>query len=400
MKKNNLLAKTAIAAGIMMTLTACTINVQPGENPDVAPINVEKPDTKTDAPDIPESPAPGTDEEGKEENNTDNNASKLNYDYSDVIDFYSQWLSNEVNGTGEYNEDISVGVSEVSIYSDDAFSELGYTLTDISGDGNDELIIATNETYSGNTRVLAVYGMTEDGPVLVIEGASRYCYYILDDNRYFLEGSGGAGAAVWEVGALNNEGTECVTERFVYSECWEDEENIYINNTGEFTHNDDELAADYTMDDFVEDEAKYEAMTVSFELTPFEYLSDGDADTIYVCFGEEVENDVSDFTEVDLSVNDNYQRIAIGSRLPMYNFKFYSLTVKDLDEDSILFDKEELFGLDENPTYFPVIVNFNLMGDLPEYGFSCSLTEDGEEECFAIGFSGEDGSPYFFGIDE
>ena len=172
----------------------------------------------------------------------------LDYDYSSVINLYSEYMCDPQSM--DYAEaGISSGVMEEVLWGDaeEAYKRVGYTLMDISGDGNPELIIAVDDEYDG-LRVLAIYGMNTDGPVMVVQGASRARVYLLEDNRIYNEGSGGAAYFMCGTRKLNLAGTELeVIENFYTDTSDPNNPKLYENKTGKYTYNDAELI-DYDTD--------------------------------------------------------------------------------------------------------------------------------------------------------
>lgn len=402
MKKLELIAKTALSAGLALTLVACVGGVEKPEGPDVNPITVPEKEPESGNENIEENI--GDDEVAQNtDTEEDNNASESDNDYSEVIDRYAAYLADYENA--DFDDNISIGVSEICFYTEDPFSDVGYVLDDFSGDGKSELLIveAAENEYTPATRILAVYGMDGDTPVLIQEGASRSRLFLTNDNKFYLEGSDGAASSGWKVFSLNEEGIEAIVEKCCYTHYLEDGSvNVYSNTTGSWTYDDSEIC-DMTDDEVYVEGENYLNNCQRLGISYFEGgMKEGEhnPDLLYVKFAEEVENDVSDYEEVDLSTTEHPVRIAIGSGDGLLDFRFYALTITEMSEDGLVFEKEELFNIGKNPMFFPVIVNIDIMGDLPQYGFSCRLEEEGDVHMYAIDFSGNDGSPYFFEIEE
>lgn len=222
----------------------------------------------------------GVDIENNDNDNSENGSkdSTLDYSYADVIAMYNDYFaaSKDPDFDPYENEDISMGVAE--IVSSDALNNsntaVGYLLRDISGDGNPELIIGTGYT-DDNTQVmdvvLAIYGMTEEGPVRIVEGWFRNMFYIMEDNTIFNCGSSGAGDQAILHASLNKEGTELVVDEFYYShyDYDTDKVSIYKNNTGEYTYSDNELT-DLDEDGFYDIWDDWSYKCIFMEMTLFE----------------------------------------------------------------------------------------------------------------------------------
>lgn len=168
-------------------------------------------------------------------------------DFDDIIKIHRYYIENMPDSLADvkYDSIISRGIPEMGIYNyDNPFDYIGYSIEDITGDGKEELIIATNEKdcqWNGS-RVLAIFEMTDNGPERVIEGVFRGRYAILNDNRLYFEGSSGAGNSGWSVGKLAEDGRGLLPDKCVYTDTWdENDPKVYVNTTGEWTYNEDEL---------------------------------------------------------------------------------------------------------------------------------------------------------------
>ena len=76
----------------------------------------------------------------------------------------------------------------------EALAGIGYTFYDVDGNGIEELIIADMLNDDGgpwDNRILLMYTLHDDKPVLLIDGWARSRYYLLNDNTIYYEGSGG-----------------------------------------------------------------------------------------------------------------------------------------------------------------------------------------------------------------
>ena len=110
--------------------------------------------------------------------------------YSSVLDAYREAYA---RGEGKFEYAMQHDLSEVVRYSDG----VGYTLTDVDGNGIPELIlegIGTDEFSEGIA--FGIYTLVNNQPVNLATSWVRDRYYVCTDNTILNEGSGGAGHSV------------------------------------------------------------------------------------------------------------------------------------------------------------------------------------------------------------
>lgn len=278
MKKLKVLSKTAVLLIAMMVLACgCTKKAeQPKEEPGVVtpakeavetPVT-EAPAAEQNAAEMPVTEAPAVEEPASVPSLPEEIAS-----FEDIMKLHSFYLAGAddcLDGTG-MEEWISDGVCEVAGSFGNPFDEIKYARRDISGDGNPELIVAIKNEFdnSDSSRILAVYGMKDNKPVLLLDGWARKRVYLLEDNSLYEEGSSGAAYSGWVLYRLNTEGSELTVEKCVYSDTSDaDNSKVFINTTGEWTYNDDELS-DVTVEDAFAEGDAYLAGAVKLELEVF-----------------------------------------------------------------------------------------------------------------------------------
>lgn len=268
MKKiySGLMIKSLSIASIMAMMVACGKDqpVSTSPFPDLTNVDVSDYITTVNPDSIPDKydTEPTEDEkESETETKTEDNGMGFTLEgsgYEGVIAMYSDYMKN----CKEWNKsdgEISYGVQEKFDWCDDpqaVAGRIGYTLEDLSGDGKPELIISTEDSAMGGeendntyTTVLAIYGMTANGPVLVCQGYSRGRLVVLNDNRLYEEGSNGAAYYVCGTYRLNDEGTDKIVEKFIYTDSSGDTLKVYENSTGKDTFNSSELV-NLSYDDF------------------------------------------------------------------------------------------------------------------------------------------------------
>lgn len=107
--------------------------------------------------------------------------------------------------------------------------KLGYAVTDLSGDGVPEFIVAAHSGVGG--QILAVYTMESGLPCFVFEGGwEQDCYWYTGDGRFAFRGE-----KSWGVCVLSRDGKKLQWERFFFTEPDPSDPNqsvVYANETG------------------------------------------------------------------------------------------------------------------------------------------------------------------------
>ena len=260
--------KILVATGSLMMLVACgkEQHVSSSPFPDMTDVDISEYITTIDPNAVPDKYATEPIEEENEPESIDNIENSTGFalegsGYEGVVTMYSEYMKKYQEWTDDDGK-ISYGVQEKFIWCTDPqeveerIKRIGYTLEDLSGDGKPELIISTEDSAMGGeendnkyTTVLAIYGMTANGPVLVCQGYSRGRLVVLNDNRLYEEGSNGAAYYVCGTYRLNDEGTDKIVEKFIYTDSSGDELKVYENTTGKDTFDSSELV-NLTYDDF------------------------------------------------------------------------------------------------------------------------------------------------------
>lgn len=137
-----------------------------------------------------------------------------------------------------FAEDGTIGILEAHIGRDteETLSHVGYMLYDVDGNGVEELIIADMGEGSWDSRILAMYSLSDDKPVLVIDGWARNRFYILNDGMFYYEGSGGAAYTTFATYHMAEDGISLAPVDYYFSDYREDsgqEWGWFHNTTGE-----------------------------------------------------------------------------------------------------------------------------------------------------------------------
>ena len=114
--------------------------------------------------------------------------------YTPVLDSYRLWLAGErpemAGGTdrGDYYLDLGeTGVSFLCQY----VQTLGYSLTDMDGNGIPELLIGSNEEYQ-DKNIFDMFTLVDGIPQRVLVSSERVAYMLYPGNQILHRGSGGA----------------------------------------------------------------------------------------------------------------------------------------------------------------------------------------------------------------
>ena len=167
------------------------------------------------------------------------------------------------------------GVRETMIFDEPAAVRgmIGYAITDLSGDGVPELIVATmpvEDAEETRCNILALYTVQNGAVKLVNEGWARNCWYLLQDGTLYNSGSNGAAYAVDGIYRLAADGSalECVDYYFTYEKTEGDYDDIgvYHNTTGVYDKTQSELL-DMTTEELWDMNAQWLAQVQNPNLT-------------------------------------------------------------------------------------------------------------------------------------
>lgn len=200
---------------------------------------------------------------------------KIPAPYQDILDKVHEVIVSD--GT-DYTDEVDyeffspIGILEAKMErgTDEALSAIGYTMYDVDGNGIDELIIADTGEGVLDNRILLMYTLHDDEPVLLIDGWARNRYYILNDNTIYNEGSGGAAYTIFATYRMAEDGLGLELTDYYYSGFYDNSEwGWFHNTTGESTEDESEMI------DFVDGKTPenlmddYRSMVKELDLTFF-----------------------------------------------------------------------------------------------------------------------------------
>ena len=208
--------------------------------------------------------------------------------YQDILDNAYTVITNRGADIVQADEIfIYDGIREAGIgrSTDEALAGIGYMLYDVDGNGIEELIIADMPENDGglwDNRILLMYSLADDKPVLVIDGWARNRYYLLNDGTFYNEGSGGAAYTIFATYRMAADGISIEVMDYYFSdyrddsfkEYWLAEGNWgwFHNTTGEWEKDKSEFM-EFENDDVPwEMMENYLAQVKQLDLTFFETM--------------------------------------------------------------------------------------------------------------------------------
>lgn len=107
-----------------------------------------------------------------------------------------------------------------------SFIRGGFYLTDLDGDGIDEMLLGENADGAWCGVVYEIYTIKDGKAIKLCEGAARDRYYLCAGNKVFNEGCGGASNSVHAAYVVDN--GELIGEKYVLFDSYYDEENPWF----------------------------------------------------------------------------------------------------------------------------------------------------------------------------
>ena len=168
--------------------------------------------------------------------------------YQDILDnAYEVIITDSMTDIVPADELFSyVGIWEAKSGRDtsEVLAGIGYTFYDVDGNGIEELIIADMSNDDGgrwDNRILLMYTLHDDKPVLLIDGWARNRYYLLNDGTIYHEGSGGAAYTSFGIYHIAEDGSRLEVIDYYYSGSYGDSVYGWFHNTtGEQTEDKSE----------------------------------------------------------------------------------------------------------------------------------------------------------------
>lgn len=306
--------------------------------------------------------------------------------YRDTLDrFYRLIADCSPEHTLEEGE---TGIWEVlmSLPDGEALSNIGYALTDLSGDGVPELLISAisyrDGGHSYGNAVYALYTCADGLPQYVCESWARSCYRIMDDGRFLYEGSSGAMYSIFGVYSLSPAAVlQCEDYYFTYEKDENFEEiGYYYNQTADW---DPAYAQEIASDDFDTAWNTLSRHIGLIELTPFSAYTAAQADAsgaaVSVCWSVTSSDSTSPM-------------VSFTAQCTVRDFRILALTLERMAENgSLIFSTATSYALNTLEAGNSVSTLMTFDGTVPQNGISY-VDESGITQRFIVEISGRDGS--------
>jgi len=320
--------------------------------------------------------------------------------YLPILDAFSNLIYADTGDADVPVPDGGMGIRE-GLYGDpDLPKHVGYTVRDLSGDGNPELLIGTiSDTDAAPTMIYAIFTITDGRVSLVLEGAYRNAYYLLEDGSLFHQGSGGAAYAIFGQFDLSRDGTtlNCRDYWFTHEKDGNFEDIRFWHNTvGEMDVTVSE-ELDITYDTFNAMQSSFAEQRTVFPLTAFsEYenapdIDDADKAMLLAVYLEEYTGTYDSF----IADSEPYAtEVVFFTDRTVTDLKVLSLVEEVISDDGdIHFSSSELYHYGTLTPESGLSVKMSLPEIIPFYGISYTDT-DGITRILSVNMSGRDGSVY------
>lgn len=196
------------------------------------------------------------------------------------------------------------GIREVKMGHDteESLARIGYTYYDVDGNGIEELIIADTGEGGWNNRIILMYTLYDDKPVLLIDGWTRNRYYLLNDGTIYNEGSSGAAYTDFGTYRIAEDGSSMKVIDYYYTGLYGD--SVYgwfYNTTGEQTEDESEIIEfekESVPGNMKED---YMAQVKELELTFFGELNENHSEqTVQAAYFDFLSGNISLLEDIEL----------------------------------------------------------------------------------------------------
>ena len=315
------------------------------------------------------------------------------------------------------NSDVPSGVIEEAMWlePEELLRGIGYRLMDLNGDGVPELLIGRvadeNEDPAQKSLILGGYSLVDGNPEQFLDGWSRNRHAIMQGNRIYNSGSGGAAYSAFGVFHLSEDGKNLVCEDFWFTDDVKDFMDpsydnapkllYYHNQIGSWETKDSEELK-ITDEEFWALSEELETQIIPAELTPFaeyepihriaaagllraEFLEDSGLEE------GSYENELKEYPDI-FNAETYDAMIVFRVKEKVKEFRVLTLELQDVDENGhATFDTELLLELYTLKPDDPIAVPMSFPGDIPTNGISY-LDENGEPLLFTVSLSGRDGS--------
>lgn len=398
----------ALAAALTVLLTACgssgTLSeASSGDAVLPSPAAAAEPSTppaETNAPAVRESPAETEAPAEQSAARGETEAPEVDYEkiYRPILDKVFHGITTGFDWEQD-NEGLT-GIIETANSSPDvneALHNIGYAITDLSGDGVPELALGViaDEFENVGSMVFAVFTCADGQPKQCLEGWYRSRYEWMGGGRFFYSGSSGAAYSLYGDCSLSEDGTELVWNDFYFSTVTDMDSyeiGYFHNCTGVF---EGDGSVEVEEDAFW---AGWDALNEEVQalpMTPFaDYkdLASSPSAPVRALWESELPGGHADYTSVVSNSSEYAVRLAFVAEETVTDVQFLALQMQDIDASGRpVFSVETLYTQPELTPELPLVAELTFPGDLPAYGI-CYTDPAGTIRFFALSQSGFDGS--------
>lgn len=319
--------------------------------------------------------------------------------YRDILDgFYTLIVTGSEDTAAALEGGEGVLEAVRAMEGENALERIGYSITDISGDGIPELLVGAMEDNHSGKEIYAVYTCRKDIPSCTFSGWGRSGYTSMGDGRFFYQGSNGAMYAIFATYAISPDGTSLICEDYYFT--YEKDESFseigFYHNTSGAWEKDVSEELDLSEEEFWQIQEDLAKQTKSVALTPFSaygFTGSSMAELpVTVLFASDVEMDGLAWEEFLADREEAQEKIVFMTQSTVKDFQVLSLSLENVEENGrVTFSTEKLYALEELTPERPLLAGMTIHGTIPQYGISY-VDSNGEKRNFAVEISGMDGS--------
>lgn len=331
--------------------------------------------------------------------NTQINTSK----YDETLNRLYTVIVSDSSEEETYNGEVGILEATIDLGKAEALDKIGYTITDINEDDIPELIIAdiskTQNEKSYGSFVYALYTLDNDTPSLVFEGRYRNSYKIMNNKKFFFEGSGGAMYSIIGVYSFPKDSKNIKVEDYYFTyekDISFNEIGLYHNTSGIYKK---EVSEELDIDKLESIRENFASQVVEIELTPFsKFKTETTSDImktdskVFINYENAVQYNKENCEKFTADNFDTQVKVLFSTTESVKDFKFLELQLDEVDKNGkISFLEKEIYSLKNLTNEKPLVVDMTFFGDTPNYGISY-VDNNGNTKKFAIQMSGEDSS--------
>jgi len=313
-------------------------------------------------------------------------------DYEQIYQGVLEQFYSLLTEGGEELEGIggAIGVMELTWMfgeAENGLEDIGYCITDVNGDGIEELLIGQT-AWERSAYLCAVYTCVDGRAVCALESWARSRFFLMEDGRFYYEGSQGAaqsGAGVYrlEEGMLTCE-TFCFTDFAPGSmeEVW-----AYRNETGAWAPEESRVV---DMSEFRSLSEQMSARIVPQNYTAFSAYAERSG--VRAAWGEDAIRSGMQYLGFAADRSEFECTVVFLCEEAVSDFALLELEFADMsDAGEMFFTAQEVYRLDELTPELPLAVITTFYGDISSMGVSYTEA-DGTQRAFNVSVSGYDGS--------